>query len=86
MCAIWNSNKWVNDTNEEELAKLVLSRMGEKIKSLRREKGWTQEFFAERASINDKEVSHIESGNRNITIETLVKIASALSITPQDLF
>ena len=72
----------MNDTNEEKLAKCVLSRMGEQIKSLRRKKGWTQEAFAERASINDKEVSHIESGNRNITIETLVKIACALDIEP----
>jgi transcriptional regulator with XRE-family HTH domain len=47
--------------------------------------GWTQEVFAEKANINDKEVSHIEAGKRNITIETLVKIANAFDIELQNL-
>ncbi len=63
----------------------VLLKLGGNIKAKRLQQGWTQETFAEKASINDKEVSHIESGRRNITIETLVKIASALSVELKDL-
>lgn len=60
------------------MAEQLLKLMGSNIKSLRLERHWTQEELAEAANINDKEVSHIEAGNRNITIETLVKIAKAL--------
>jgi len=60
----------------------VLTCLGQKIKALRLERNWTQEKFAEAAQINDKEVSHIEAGRRNITIETLVKIANSLNTEP----
>ena len=63
----------------------VLLEIGANIKRLRLENGWTQELLAERASINDKEVSHIEAGKRNITIETLVKIAAAFETEPRSL-
>lgn len=63
----------------------TLTKLGENIRTLRKQKGWTQEVFAEAANINDKEVSHIESGNRNITIETLIKIALALNVDSTDL-
>ncbi len=64
----------------EDISREVLVRLGRKIRDRRRSIGWTQEVFAERANINDKEVSHIEQGNRNITIETLVKISAALDV------
>ena len=63
----------------------TLALIGKRIRSLRKGKGLTQEQLAEQASINDKEVSHIEQGRRNITIETLVKIAGALSVEPLEL-
>ena len=58
----------------------VLSQIGSSIRALRKEKGWTQEKLAEMSGINDKEVSHIEQGRRNITIDTLVKISKALEV------
>ena len=60
----------------------VLIGLGQKIKALRLERNWTQEKFAEMARINDKEVSHIEAGRRNITIDTLVKIANSFNTLP----
>jgi len=74
----------INQDNSE-LVKTTLERLGRRVRDARRSNGWTQEIFAEKANINDKEVSHIELGNRNITIETLIKIAVALKITPVDL-
>lgn len=67
------------------MADALLNRLGRNIKSLRLAKQQTQEQLAELAEINDKEISHIEAGKRNVTIETLVKIASAFDITPNDL-
>lgn len=63
----------------------ILAALGRNIRERRKAKEWTQENFAEAANINDKEVSHIEAGNRNITIETLIKIAMALEVEPTTL-
>ena len=75
----------MNQKNVKKLTETTLARIGENVRGLRKEKGWTQEVFAEAANINDKEVSHIESGNRNITIETLIKISLALKVDATDL-
>jgi len=74
-------SKNLSKTQTEE----TLRRLGGKIREQRKALEWTQENFAEAAGINDKEVSHIEAGNRNITIETLVKISIALEVSPTEL-
>lgn len=63
----------------------VQIRIGTNIHALRKERGWTQEVLAEKAGVNDKEISHIEAGGRNITIATLVKLANALEVCPASL-
>jgi len=68
-------------TNTED----VLTRLGSNIRTARKEKGWTQEKLAELSGINDKEVSHIEQGRRNITIDTLVKISTAFGVSIDNL-
>ena len=70
-----------NKRNQEESNEILIN-LGKRIKALRLEKNWTQEKFAEMAKINDKEVTHIEAGRRNITIETLVKIANSFNTEP----
>jgi len=72
----------VNSALYIEKSSKLLERLGVRIRCMRRKKGWTQEVFAEKANINDKEVTHIEFGRRNITIETLVKIAIAFDVEP----
>lgn len=75
-------NRSVQKETVNNIAKPILKLLGQNIRALRSSHGWTQETFAEHANINDKEVSHIEQGNRNITIETLVKIANAFEVEP----
>ena len=70
-----------NKRNQEESSEVLIN-LGKRIKALRLERNWTQEKLAERAKINDKEVSHIEAGRRNITIETLVKLANSFDTKP----
>lgn len=69
-------------SRQNKVFQSVLNNLGVKVKSMRLKNGWTQETLAEKASISDKEVSHIEHGKRNITIETLVKIACAFNVEP----
>lgn len=65
--------------------KMVIAKLGEKIKKLRKEKGFTQEKLAELAKIDPKSVIAIEGGKRNPTLKTLSKIATALKVRLDDL-
>ncbi len=72
------------ELDKNESSKVLIG-LGKRIKALRRKKGWTQEKFAEIAKINDKEVSHIEAGKRNLTLITLIKISNAFDLLPYEL-
>lgn len=69
----------------KQLTNKTLIKLGSRVRTARKEKDWTQETLAEEANINDKEISHIELGRRNITIETLLKLSSALEVSIIDL-
>ncbi len=52
---------------------------------LRKDKGFTQERFAETSGFTQQYVSDLERGRRNPTVVTLFHLASALGVTPADL-
>ena len=52
---------------------------------LRKDKGFTQERFAEVSGFTQQYVSDLERGRRNPTVVTLFHLASALGVTPADL-
>ena len=52
---------------------------------LRKEKGFTQERFAEMSGFTQQYVSDLERGRRNPTVVTLFHLASPLGITPAEL-
>ena len=52
---------------------------------LRKEKGFTQERFAETSGFTQQYVSDLERGRRNPTVVTLFHLASPLGVTPADL-
>lgn len=58
---------------------------GARVRSLRRQKGWTQEELAERISISASFMGHIERGTRIASMETLVALCNELKVTPQEL-
>jgi transcriptional regulator with XRE-family HTH domain len=64
-----------------DMRKLV----GRNFARLRREKGFTQERFAEVSGMTQQYVSGLERGHRNPTIVTLFHLASALGVSPVDL-
>ena len=65
-----------------EIGKII----GERIKQLRKNNDWSQEELAHRANLNRTFVGAIERGEKNITIESLSKIASALEISLEEIF
>jgi transcriptional regulator with XRE-family HTH domain len=52
---------------------------------LRKEKGFTQERFAETSGFTQQYISDLERGRRNPTVVTLFHLASALDVAPADL-
>lgn len=58
----------------------IYARIGERIASLRRDRGWTQEGLAERVERNASFLARIESGKRRASLDTLILIAEALEV------
>ncbi|MBU5635900.1 helix-turn-helix domain-containing protein [Geomonas sp. Red69] len=60
--------------------------MGENIRSLRHAKGWSQEELGEQAGLSYKFIGEIERGAVNPSLDSLAKIANALTINLAKLF
>ena len=60
--------------------------LGLKIKSLRKERKYSQEYFSELIGINPRQIVRIESGESFPTAENLEKIAQVLNVKVQELF
>lgn len=59
---------------------------GNRIRELRKAKGWTQEQLAEAASLHYSYIGGVERGDRNISMETLEKIIAAFQIPAEEIF
>ena len=60
--------------------------LGDKIKHLRKSKGFSQSEFAEKIGLSINGLSVIETGNGFLTSETLEKILKVLNVEPDELF
>lgn len=59
--------------------------LGQRIRVFRRQQCLSQEELAERAEISASFLGHIERGSRIASLETLVRLCTALDVTPNDL-
>ena len=64
---------------------LGLTEIGNRLFALRKKAGYTQEQFAEIASLSNRAYADIERGTVNMRLATVLRICSALHITPDDL-
>jgi transcriptional regulator with XRE-family HTH domain len=51
---------------------------GERLRSTRRQRGWSQEFLGAQAGLDRSYVSSVERGEHNPSLETVVRLAHAL--------
>jgi len=56
-------------------------RLGQKIRKLRKEKGWSQEEFADKCEIGRAHMSLIERGRQNLTLATLHAVCKVLGVS-----
>jgi len=64
----------------------VLIKIGQKIRELRKSKGFSQESFADEVGLDRTYMGGIERGERNIAALNIVRIAKALKVEVGDLF
>ncbi|MFT4059258.1 MAG: helix-turn-helix transcriptional regulator [Legionella sp.] len=60
--------------------------IGEQIRKIRKEKGFSQEDFANFIEMNRGYYGTIERGEANITLLNVLKILKGLEVTPNELF
>lgn len=56
------------------------------MRALRKERGLSQERLAHIADLDRTYISGIERGVRNVSLDNIHKLASALGVTARDLF
>jgi transcriptional regulator with XRE-family HTH domain len=60
--------------------------IGKRVAELRKEKGLSQQKFADDAGLERSHLTNIENGNNNISLSSLEKIINTLDISPCDFF
>jgi transcriptional regulator with XRE-family HTH domain len=66
-------------------AYLLLMFPNNRIRHLRRAAGLNQVELAERVGLSQGQISNIENGDRNLSLEWMRRIARALNVSPADL-
>ncbi len=63
-----------------------LVQLGVRIRQLRKDRGYSQEEFANLSHISRAFYGRIERGERNVSVLNVIKIAEALKVSVGDLF
>ena len=64
----------------------ILQKFGSVIRSLRKEKSWSQEFLAQQTKLHRNYIGEVERGERNISLKNIEKLAEAFQIPIHELF
>ncbi|QYK70172.1 MULTISPECIES: helix-turn-helix domain-containing protein [Paenibacillus] len=59
--------------------------VGERIRTIRKAKGLTQQQLAELSGLDDSYIGSVERGERNFSIDTLEKVLTALNVSISEL-
>jgi ribosome-binding protein aMBF1 (putative translation factor) len=88
---VWQSKDFVPLSSRvarkdrKDRSERVAIRFGENLRRCRRIAGLSQEELGERASLHRTEIGMLEKGQRVARIDTLVQLAGAMAIPPEDL-
>lgn len=64
----------------------IKTTFGKRLRELRENKGLTQEALAHEANLDRTYISSIERGVRNVSLENIERLASALGVKIKDFF
>jgi len=65
--------------------KQIQAVFGRRVKELRSARQISQEALAEKADLHRTYISDLERGNRNVSIENILKLAHGLGVSPTEL-
>ena len=68
------------------MAEDLLVRLGDRIRKLRKKRGWTQVEMAEKVGIDRSFLADVERGKRNTSILNLELMAKGLKVSLSQLF
>jgi transcriptional regulator with XRE-family HTH domain len=72
-------------TNRTARDRKYLLKIGDNIRAERKQRGYSQEEFADIAGFSRSYYTEIETGKRNISILNLIKIMEALNVDPNEI-
>ena len=64
----------------------IQQRFGQRVRELRKEKGFSQEALALTCDIDRTYIGGVERGERNVSLLNIQKIADALGVSARELF
>jgi transcriptional regulator with XRE-family HTH domain len=68
------------------MSETARKRFGSKVRNLRLSRGWTQEVLGFNADLHATYIGGIERGERNVSLDNIIRLAVALKVRPADLF
>ncbi len=71
-----------NRTGRNAKDKKYLLKIGDNIRTVRKQRGYSQEEFADIAGFSRSYYTEIETGKRNISVLNLIKIIETLKVSP----
>lgn len=63
----------------------ICTRVGERIKTLRKQRGWSQQILADHAQLSKVHIIAVEKGRAELGMRALERIANALEVPAPDL-
>jgi len=64
----------------------IQQKFGNRVRMLRKSKGWSQEEFADQCGLHRTYIGAIERGERNVSLNNIHAVAKALGLSVKDLF
>jgi transcriptional regulator with XRE-family HTH domain len=71
---------------EEGFPNLLLRALGQRIRELRTEQGYSQEGFADKCGVHRTFMGTIERGESNLSFQNIAKVATTLGVSLSTLF
>ena len=74
-----------NRTMSERAAKHVRKFLGQRVRTLRKQRGLSQERLGDRSGLSGKFIGEVERGEKSISIDSLYRVSVALEIPLREL-
>jgi transcriptional regulator with XRE-family HTH domain len=71
---------------DEGLSNLLLRALGQRIRELRTEQGYSQEGFADKCGVHRTFMGTVERGESNLSFQNIAKVATTLGVPLSTLF